>query len=137
MTLKLARDLRLVPAVGAAVRHFAGQAGFDARAQADLSAAAEEACRESFPLLNSREATLAVTVEAYPGRVEVTLEHAGQAARAAGLATFAVPSSENTEASGLSGLHLLERVDRVLYSAKDGVSRTTLVKFLNVPLQPK
>ncbi len=133
MALKLTGDPRLVPGVGAAVRHFADRAGLDARAQADFSAAAEEACRETFPLLATADATIVVTVESLSDRLEVTLEHESQPAPTAGLQTFAILESETLPASGPAGSRLLKRVDRVLSSSQGGVSRTKLVKFLIEP----
>ncbi len=128
VVLKLTGDLRLLAAVAGAVGHLAEQAGFDARAQADLIAAAEEACRDTFPLLTPDDPTLGVTIQGFPDRLEVTLEHQGRAVPTAGLETFAIPGAEG--AGGLSALGLLVRVDRVQYDVQGGASRMTLIKYL-------
>ena len=130
VVLKLPNDPRLVAAAAAAVEHFAERVGFDAPAQADLAAAVEEACCETLPLLPNSDATLDVTVEEFPDRLEVTLQHQGQAVPTAGLDTFAIPGAEAAGAGGLSGLGLLSRVDRVQYNTQGGTSRMTLVKYV-------
>ena len=55
---------------------------------------------------------------------------AGQAMPAAGLETFAFSSGTPERPTGLDGLELLSRVDRILYNNENGVGRTTLVKYL-------
>ena len=130
--LKLSNDPRLVAGVGAAVAHVAEEAGFDARSQADLVAATEEACRETLPLLADANARLCVYIECFADRIEVTLEHPGQARPIAGLDSFAFPRAQEVNARGLSGLALLARVDRILYNACGGISRMTLVKYLGM-----
>ena len=128
VVLKLSNDPRLMAGVSGAVEHMAERAGCDARACADLIVAAEEACRETFPLLPAADAQLAVTIEDFPDRVEVTFEYQGQTRPAAGLDTFAVPGAE--EEGGLSGRKLLARVDRVQFDTQDATSRLTLVKYI-------
>ncbi len=128
VVLKLSNDPRLVAGVAGAVGHIAERAGLDAGAQADLVAAAEEALRQTFPLRADAGALLGVTIEDFPDRIEVTLEHQGHPLPAAGLETFAVPGAEET--GGLSGLKLLARVDRVQYDTQGGVSRMTLIKYV-------
>ncbi len=127
--LKLTNDARLVAAVGGAVGYFAEQAGVDARARADLITATEEACRDTFPLLDDADPVLGVQVEGFPDRIEVTLEHQAQPAPAAGLETF-VSGGEQTGTGRAGGLRLLSRVDRVQYGAEGGTSRMTLVKYV-------
>jgi anti-sigma regulatory factor (Ser/Thr protein kinase) len=118
VVLKLSNDPRLVASVAGAVGHIAERAGFDTGAQADLVAAAEEALRQTFPLLANAGALLGVTVEDFPDRVEVTLEHRGHP----------LPASQQT--GGLTGPKLLARVDRVQYDTQGGVSRMTLIKYI-------
>lgn len=133
VVLKLTSDARLAAAVGGAVGFFADQARLDARARADLIAAAEEACRETLPLLTPAEPLLGVQIEALPDRIEVTLEHHGQPVPTVGLESFAAPAGEGSGASGASGLRLLSRVDRVQYNTAGGTSRMTLIKYLGAP----
>ncbi len=128
VVLKLSNDPRLMAGMTGAVEHMAERAGCGARACADLIAAAEEACRDTFPLLPAADAQLAVTIEDFPDRVEVTFEYQGGGLPAAGLDTFAVPGAEGV--GGLSGRKLLARVDRVQYDIQDGTSRLTLVKYI-------
>ena len=128
VVLKLSNDPRLMAGVSGAVEHMAERAGCDARACADLIVAAEEACRETFPLLPAADAQLAVTIEDFSDRVEVTFEYQGGGLPAAGLHAFAVPGAE--EEGELSGRKLLARVDRVQYDTQDGTSRLTLVKYI-------
>jgi len=120
-------DARLVAAVGGAVGHFADQAGLDARARAELIAAAEEACRDTFPLLTPDEPFLGVQIGAFPDRIEVTLEHHGRQVPTAGLESFAAAGGEG---SGAGGLRLLSRVDRVQYNTEGSTSRMKLIKYL-------
>jgi hypothetical protein len=63
-------------------------------------------------------------------RIEIAIHCRGQVLPAIGLDAFAFSGAPTAGAAGHKGLELLSRVDRVLYNAEDGVSRTTLVKFL-------
>jgi hypothetical protein len=128
LVLRLSRDLRLLAGVAGALAHIAERAGYDAGARADMAAAAEEVCRDTFPLLTESDPRLSVIIEDFADRIEVTLEHNGQAIPTAGLESFAFPAAEQTGRS--SGLGLLARVDRVTYDSKSGTSRMTLVKYL-------
>jgi anti-sigma regulatory factor (Ser/Thr protein kinase) len=114
-------------AVAAAVAHIAQRAGLTSESQQDLAAATLEACANTFRLLPAQDGTLGVAVEHFQDRVEVTLEHHGEALPSAGLETFAGLGGESGD---LSGLMLLSRVDRVLYNTENGLSRMKLVKYL-------
>ena len=127
--LRLTNDARLVAAAGGAVGHFADRAGLDAHARADLVAATEEACRDTFPLLTPSDPVLGVQIEGFPDRIEVTFEHHGQQVPTAGPEGFAAPGGEGSGAGGSSGRRLLSRVDRVKYNIEGGTSRMTLVKY--------
>jgi len=122
--LRLGSDERLLGAVSIAVAWIAGRAGFESAAQADLAAAAEEACRDTFPLLSTNAPLLDVDAERFADRVEVTLEHHGVMRPSAGLESFFAGGQ------GSSGLSLLARVDRVQYNSESGASKTTLIKYL-------
>ncbi len=128
VALKLANDARLVGGVGATVAFFADNAGLDAAAQAGMAGAAEQACRETFPLLSSEDSTVDVLVEHLEDSIQVILEHHGQPLPTAGLETFLVPGAEPVQ--GMSGLNLLASFDQVQYTTEGGASRMTLVKFL-------
>ncbi len=132
--LKLDRDVRLTAGVTAAVIHVAESSGLAADAQADLVAAAEDACCEAFRLLTAAGARLGVTIEEYTDRIEVTLEYWVQAAQG-GHKTSGLPRTEPAQPAGSCGRGLLGRVDHVLSNTQGGTSRTTLVKYIRA--QPK
>jgi anti-sigma regulatory factor (Ser/Thr protein kinase) len=123
VVLKLSNHPRLVAAVGGAIGHVAARAGWDARAMADLIAAAEEACRNAFSRLAAADAQLGVTIEGFPDRVVVTIEHKGP------------PAPGAAEPGSLSGGNLLTQVDRVQYDTEGDVSRMILIKYSHA--QPK
>ena len=126
--LRLDSDQRLLGAVSIAVAWIAERAGFESAAQADLAAASEEACRDTFPLLSKNAPLLDVGAERFADRVEVTLEHHGAMRPSAGLESFF--AGGQGFAGDLSGLSLLARVDRVQYNSESGASKTTLIKYL-------
>lgn len=112
VVLRLSRDPRLVAGVAGAVGHVTERAGWSTRARGDLTAATEEACGRTLPLL-ANGAQLSVTIEDYPDRIEVTLEHRSR------------PTQRSPESNDRD---LLACVDRVEHSSSGGVSRTTLIK---------
>lgn len=120
----------LLQGLAAAVEHFAEIAGLDAGGQRDLAEAAAQACQSTFRLLPAANGTLGVALENFPDRVEVTLEHCGEALPSAGLETFA-GFGEGDEGGDLTGLELMSRVDRVLYHTEGGASQMTLVKYVS------
>lgn len=129
--LTLHDDPRLIAGVAAIVSFAAHRCGLSSGAQAGLAAAAAEACRETFPLVNnngSKDAALKVIVSDFPDRVEVAIEHSGESLPSAGLDTFCDAASAGSQA-GLSGALQKTNVDRVQYETRDGVSRTTLIKY--------
>ncbi len=127
--LEFPNDPWLLQVVSVAVVRSAQRAGLDEAAQADLAAATEQACADTFKLLPESDNQLTVVVEDFADRVEVTLMHHGEALPSAGLETFA--GLGEGESADLSGLMLLSRVDRVQYETADGTSRTILVKYTN------
>jgi anti-sigma regulatory factor (Ser/Thr protein kinase) len=110
--LKLPNDPRALSAVAGAVEHMAQRAGFLTPQQKELAVATEAACQAVFRRLHEPEATLMVIVEEYADRVEVTLEHTGDA-----------PSADG------NCRDLLARMDRVDYRTANGLSRWTLIKY--------
>jgi creatinine amidohydrolase/Fe(II)-dependent formamide hydrolase-like protein len=118
-------------AVSAIVSHAAERAGLSAGAKEGFAAAAVDACRETFPLVNSnggRESGLKMVVADFHDRVEVTIEHSGEALPTAGLDTFCGGGAKETAASISNSLQDT-RVDRVQYETKEGRSRMTLIKY--------
>ena len=129
--LSLHNDPRLMAAVGAIVSHSAQRAGLTSEAQEGLAAAAMDACRETFPLLGnqaSNNSALKVIVEDFHDRVEVTIEHAGEALPTAGLDSFCGGGSDSAMA-GISNSLQDTRVDRVQYETQNGLSRMKLIKY--------
>lgn len=122
-------DRRLLTGAGTAVELCAKLSGLSERACNAVKAAAEEAARETFSLLAGQESSLDIIVQGFADRVEVILEHRGEALPAAGLDTFLTTGAQGPSAGTVTGLSLLSRVDRVLYTTEKGVSRTTLVKY--------
>lgn len=129
--LILHNDPRLLAAVSAIVSHVAQRAGLAPQAEDGLAAAAVDACRDTFPLVSNhggQDATLKMVVSDFPDRVEVTIEHSGEALPTAGLDTFCGGGSEGSPESISNSLRET-RVDRVQYETRDGRSRMTLIKY--------
>jgi hypothetical protein len=128
--LTLQDDPRLIAGVAAIVL-FAGQrCGLSTDAQERLAAATADACRETFPLVNTNgnaDCALKVIVSDFPDRVEVAIEHSGESLPSAGLDTF-VGRGSGSQAR-LSDALQKSSVDRVQYETRSGVSRTTLIKY--------
>lgn len=124
--LRLTGDARLMPAVVRAVESFAERIGFGAAASRSLGEAAEQACNDSFAQMDDTGGEVGVIVEDFADRIEITVEHKGDAGPAAGLDTFGGFSG-----AGGAGLALLARVDRVQYQTENGVSRMKLIKYVS------
>lgn len=135
VSLRLSDDPRLLGGVAGAVKHFAQRAGLDEAAQRDLIEATHQACQTTFPLLPDGDHTLVVAIEDFSDRVEITLEHHGEALPSAGLETFAGFGGEGEQPGDLSGIALMSRVDRVLYDTQGDTSRMTLVKYTSAATQ--
>ncbi len=126
----LDQDCHLVSVFCCAVEHQAIHAGFETEAAAQLARAAGDVCRESIAQLGGAGAGVDATLDTFSDRIEIAIHCRGQVLPAVGLETLAFSSALTGGASGLNGLELLSRVDRVLYNAEGGVARTTLIKFL-------
>lgn len=123
--LSLTNDPRLVSGVTGAVEYFAARAGFNEANCKALVEAAAQACEDTFQLLPDAASKLGVTIADFSDRIEITIEHSGEALPSAGLDTFGIAGLEGAQ----SGLALLSRVDRVQYHTEDGVSQMKLVKY--------
>jgi hypothetical protein len=123
--MSLTNDPRLVSGVTCAVEYFAALAGFNEATCKALVEAAAQACEDTFQLLTDDAANVRVIIEDYSDRIEITLQHRGEALPSAGLDTFGIAGLEGAQ----SGLALLSRVDRVQYHTEGGVSEMKLVKY--------
>jgi len=129
--LVLHNDSRLLAAVSAVVSHAAQRAGLTPDCQEGFSGAVIDACRETFALISDQgnnHSALKVIVEDFHDRVEVTLEHSGEALPTAGLDTFCAGADE-AGAAGISQSLQDTRVDRVQYETRDGKSCMRLIKY--------
>jgi hypothetical protein len=127
--LTLQDDPRLLAGVGALVSHLSQIAGLSDQAQEGLAAAVVDACRETFPLVNGEgehDGALRMIVEDFADRVEVSIEHSGEALPSAGLDSFC---GGEGAAAGISNSLQDTRVDRVQYETRNGLSRMTLIKY--------
>lgn len=129
MEVVLGDDPRFFGAVEGIVYYIGQRAGLSASAQQQLAGATLQACRSTFPLLNGQESRLKLIVENFADRIEITLEHSGEAVPIAGLDSFAA-GIHKPNPDECSGASLLTQVDRVLYETRNGCSRMTLVKYL-------
>jgi len=123
---------RMLGAVTAVVNHAAERAGLLERAQKELAQAAVEACEHALELAaedKREEPRVHVIVENFNDRIEITLEHHGPADPVAGLDSFVAGGNPGRE--GVSKALQATGVDRVQYEAKDGLSRTRLVKYVD------
>jgi hypothetical protein len=125
--LKLTGGSGLIPAAGAAVEHFAEEAGLEESVQLGLVAACEQVCGDALSRVEGEEGALEVTIEQFPDRIEIAICHPSVSGPAVGLDTFLGTATGPSESSGIS---LLTRVDRVRYDTVGQVSRMVLVKYL-------
>jgi anti-sigma regulatory factor (Ser/Thr protein kinase) len=127
--LMLPDDERLLAAITPVVQHASQRCGLSTESQEGLVAAATEAA--TFPLMEGQaagEPKVRVVVSDFPDRVEVAIEHRGEALPTAGLDTF-VKDAVAGSGAGLSMALQATQVDRVQYETHDGVSRMTLIKY--------
>jgi hypothetical protein len=124
----LHNDPRLIMGLGALAGRAALHAGLSDREQEDLSAAAAQACRETFSgldLAKNPRAAIKVFVARLADRIEVRVESAEEpTARHRGIGkNAAAPQHENSRS--MEG----RLVDRMQFETGEGHSRITLVKF--------
>jgi hypothetical protein len=129
--LHLSRDHRLIAAVGGAVAHFAERVGMEDAARNSLTGALEDLCRQTLPLLNGNENGdgLDVAIEDFDDRLQISVEHHGKAQPSVGVDSFIAECACKSE-QRITGVHLMQTVDRIEYDARNGSIRTTLVKYL-------
>jgi anti-sigma regulatory factor (Ser/Thr protein kinase) len=132
--LHISRDDRFIVAVGGAVAHFAERVGMDHSACNRLTAALEELCRQTLPLLNGKGDGLDVAIEDFEDRLQISVEHRGEPQPSVGVESFIAECARESN-KRISGVHLIRTVDRIEYDARNGSIRTTLVKYL--PLNNK
>lgn len=127
----LSCDDRLVAAVGGAVAHFAERVGMENAACNLLTAALEDLCRQTLPLLQGTEDGLDVAIEDFDDRLEIIVEHNGAAQPSVGVESFIAECARQSK-QRVSGVHLMRTVDRIEYDARNGSIKTTLVKYLRL-----
>jgi hypothetical protein len=127
--LHLCRDDRLIAAVGGAVAHFAERVGMENSACNLLTSALEELCRQTLPLLNGNGDGLDVAIEDFDDRLQISVEHKGEAQPSVGVESFIAECARDSD-KRLTGVRLMRTVDRIEYDARSGSIRTTLVKYL-------
>lgn len=128
--LTLPADERLIAAITAVIQHASQRCGLSPESQEGLAAAAQDAARETFPLMEGHtpEPQVKVIISDFPDRVEVAIEHTGAALPTAGLDSF-VADAFAGESGGLSKALQMTKVDRVQYETRNGLSRMTLIKY--------
>jgi hypothetical protein len=124
-------DAHLVLGVVAAAEHFGQRKHLDGAAVLALMRAAQDACLSTFKLLSGDTPTLGVMMAEFEDRIEMVIEHQGEALPTAGLDTFLDAVADEAPSGELSGFMLMTLVDRVQYQTVAGTQRMTLVK--NVP----
>jgi len=106
VAMKIQNHPLAVIAVMGAVEHFAQRAGIPASEQDGVLSSTEAACRDALDRLEGSDGSMAVTLEDFSDRLEVSFAHAG--------GPLEFPSAP---------------FDRVQSRTEGGHSRTTLVKF--------
>lgn len=127
--IELDPDPLLARGAAYAVEFCARRCGLSGQAAEEVKTAAAEAIRDTLHLLTSNHPRLTLEIQGFADRLEVRLEHQGEALPTAGLDTF-LPGGPVGAAGNVAGLSLMTRVDRVLYDTSKGTSRTTLVKYV-------
>jgi len=129
--LHLDKDPRFVSAVRSAVHFQATRAGLEEKGCENFAQASEEVCREALTQITDADGGLNVTLDTFPDRMEISIHHRGRLIPAVGLESFAPSGATSDGTSGVNGMELMSRVDRVMFNAQEGVARTTLVKYLH------
>lgn len=128
---QLDRNPLLIGALRGAVEYQSLQTGMHAETCSEFAKACEDVCREALSHFTDADGGLEVTLDTFPDRIEISIQHHGQLVPAVGLESFAFSEALGGGTGRFNGVELLSRVDRVLFSTEDGAARTTLVKFLS------
>jgi hypothetical protein len=117
-------DPRLIAGFGAIVSAGARRAGLTDCDQENFTAVVNECCREAFALIarpapRDSAPTLHIAVADLPGRVEVTIEYAGEALP---------PARRDSLCGCAAGSPRDARVDSAQCETHDGRSRVALIK---------
>jgi hypothetical protein len=128
--LRVSCDEQLVAGIGGAVAHFGERAGLLPDELGSLAAALEEFCRRTLSLLERQEDTLCVSIEDFEDRIEIVVEHRGQAPRPVDGDPL-VGTSQRQAAGRAAGVELV-CTDRseIEYDARQGILRTRMVKYI-------
>jgi hypothetical protein len=121
-------DADLVLGVVAAAEHFGQRKNLDDAAVQALMRATQDSCQSTFKLLSGNTPTLGVVIAEFDDRIEMIIEHQGEALPTAGLDTFLDAVADESSPGELSGLMLMTLVDRLQYQTVAGTQRMTLVK---------
>jgi len=110
-TLHLSSDERMIAGVGGAVAHHAKHSGLDQETRDLLAAGLEDFCRQTLPLLSGDDDRLEVSIGEFEDRIEIVIEHHGQACLSVGMDTF-LRGGAAASPTLLPGVRLLSIVDR-------------------------
>lgn len=128
--LKFTRDPRLLAGVRAAVQFVAARGGMNEDECASLAEASEKAACGALKKLTDTQSFCSVAILEFVDRIEIHIERpAKPESIQRGNSSGGKPGGEIAEEG--RGLAALRCVDRVLYDAQNGKSRTTLVKFFS------
>ena len=100
-TLELSCDERLVSGIGGAVAHHAERVGLNEATRDALVSALEDFCRQTLPLMGAKGDRLSVAIEEFDDRMEIVVEHHGDAVPSVGMDTFLMASASQS-ANGVS-----------------------------------
>src|SRR5690348_12074306 len=95
-----------------------------------LTSALEDLCRQTLPLLKESEDGLDVSIEDFDDRLQISVEHRGQAQPSVGVESFIAECARESD-QRITGVNLIRTVDRIEYDASHGSIRTTLVKYIS------
>jgi anti-sigma regulatory factor (Ser/Thr protein kinase) len=132
MEMEVTPDAACIGAVAAAAEAFASRAGMQLGPRAALVAATEEACKSTFKLMRKEHGPMRVRFAGFDDRVEIEIEHHGEAVPSVGLDTFAGFGAQGGSGE-MTGIVLMSLVDRVQYETVGGRQRMTLVKHVQPP----
>lgn len=121
--LQIDPDARLAAAAGGVAKFVAESAEMPSEMAVALQRAVVTVCVEAFESLGAERPHLMVTVERFPDRIEVAVEHQGGPPPAFGLDRLAGFGAQAGGGPALDG------VDRVQYESHSGSAITRLIKY--------